>query len=70
VAPGSRLVGWEDDRGAWLMRNSWGEDWEENGYCWIAYGSNPVGRHTAWVKAKSRFYSLGLTPKKIVPVKR
>ena len=64
------LVGWDDDRGAWLMRNSWGEDWGENGYCWIAYGSNRIGRHTAWVKAKSRFYAVGLTPKKIVPVKR
>lgn len=42
------LVGWDDKRGAWLLRNSWGTWWGEDGYMWIKYGSNNVGRSAAW----------------------
>ncbi|WP_179271041.1 C1 family peptidase [Rubricoccus marinus] len=44
------LVGWDDARGAWLMKNSWGTGWGEQGYMWIKYGSNNVGRYTVWVR--------------------
>lgn len=46
------IVGWDDDKGAWLIRNSWGTAWGENGYMWIKYGSNGIGTATAWVDAK------------------
>ncbi len=46
------LVGWDDDKGAWLMKNSWGEDWGEDGYMWIKYNSNNIGRRAAWIIAK------------------
>ena len=42
------LVGWDDSRGAWLLRNSWGTNWGEGGYMWIEYGSNSVGAYAAW----------------------
>lgn len=43
------LVGWDDTRGAWLLRNSWGDDWGEGGYMWIKYGSNSIGRNATWI---------------------
>ncbi len=42
------LVGWDDDRNAWLLRNSWGSNWGEDGYMWIDYGSNSVGAYATW----------------------
>lgn len=46
------IVGWDDDKNAWLMKNSWGTDWGVDGYMWIDYGSNNIGRRASWVIAK------------------
>ncbi|MBL0270501.1 MAG: hypothetical protein KAX45_03765 [Chitinophagaceae bacterium] len=46
------ILGWDDDKNAWLIKNSWGADWGENGYGWIDYGTNNVGRRASWVLAK------------------
>jgi cathepsin L len=45
------LAGWDDNKGAWLLKNSWGSNWGDGGYMWIAYGSNSVGYGAAWVTA-------------------
>jgi C1A family cysteine protease len=31
------IVGYDDDKKAWLIRNSWGPEWGEGGYGWISY---------------------------------
>ena len=46
------LVGWDDDKGAWLIKNSYGENWGEKGFAWIKYGSNNIGLFAAWVMAQ------------------
>lgn len=46
------LVGWDDDKDAWLLKNSWGTDWGEDGYGWIKYNSNNIGIRATWVIAK------------------
>ncbi len=40
------LVGWDDEQGeegVWLLRNSWGAGWGEEGYMRIGYGVSNVG---------------------------
>jgi cathepsin L len=46
------LVGWDDSKQAWRIKNSWGVGWGEAGYMWIAYGCNKIGYAATWVKAK------------------
>ncbi|MBI3556151.1 MAG: hypothetical protein HY074_07800 [Deltaproteobacteria bacterium] len=31
------LVGYDDAKGAWLIRNSWGAEWGDNGFAWMSY---------------------------------
>lgn len=36
------LVGWDDSKSAWLVKNSWGTGWGNDGYGWIKYRSNYI----------------------------
>jgi hypothetical protein len=44
------LIGWDDSKQAWLIKNQWGEAWGEKGYGWVAYGSNNIGKYAAWIQ--------------------
>jgi hypothetical protein len=51
------VVGWDDAKSAFLMRNSWGSSWGESGYMYIKYGVNALGD-----KATYAVYSSSSTP--------
>jgi len=68
------LIGWDDSKQAWLIKNSWGTGWGETGgygtsrgYMWIDYDTNKVGMASAWVDAQNRFYSLPSQYFKLLP---
>jgi C1A family cysteine protease len=46
------IVGWDDTKQAWLIKNSWGYGWGQSGEAWVAYNTNNIGVSTNWVKAK------------------
>ena len=41
------LVGYDDSKQAWLVRNSWGEEYGENGFVWVSYADKSgIGSQT------------------------
>jgi hypothetical protein len=45
------IIGWDNIKDAWLIKNSWDTSWGDGGFMWIRYRSNWIGYGAAWVDA-------------------
>ena len=52
------IIGWDNSKHAWLIKNSWGSDWGIGGFGWVDYDSNQIGDAAAWVDVPPKEYSL------------
>lgn len=74
VNHGVTLIGWDDTKNAYLIKNSWGPSWgedggfgSEGGFMWIAYDSNSIGFGAAWVRARNNYYMIPSEYYKLLP---
>jgi cathepsin L len=45
------IVGWDDNKQAFLIKNSWGTDWGMDGFCWVKYNNYNIGLGACFVIA-------------------
>lgn len=51
VSHAVNIIGWDDAKGAWLIKNSWGERWGHQGFGWVKYGKQDLKR-ISWADVK------------------
>jgi hypothetical protein len=64
------IVGWDDNmcggQGGWIVKNSWGPGWGDDGYFYIPYGSCGMGHYTELPTYVSRLPELAYEPEPFV----
>jgi C1A family cysteine protease len=44
------IIGWDDNKKAWLIKNTWGKEWGNEGFAWVAYNSFNIGQNVYTIK--------------------
>lgn len=43
------IIGWDDNKNAWLVKNTWGADWANDGCFWVSYDDAKITKRCiAW----------------------
>ncbi len=55
------IVGWNDDERCWIVKNSWGPEWGEQGYFRIRWGDSNFGKYNEFIWDELSYGRLSLS---------